>query len=178
MVRDTCGCALERWQARVEETVVGEATRTPRLWVMVGVPGSGKSTYVRAQLGDKWRICLDDLRFMLSMDPYAPSLQPVAVALEEACLRTLLGGLNGRRRDVVIDATNVTRARRRRYLKLAAEYGVPAVAVFMQCDLEVAMERNRSRPRPVPDEVVERMYANLQPPDVSEGFADVIWVTC
>jgi predicted kinase len=152
------------------------AGRGPRLYLLVGVPGSGKSTYARTELADKWRVCLDDLRFMLSRDPYAPSLQPVALALEEAALRALLGGVDGRRQDVVVDATNITRSRRQRYLRLAASFDVPVVAVFVQCDLQVAMARNRARPQPVPDEVVERMYRSLQPPDLSEGFEDVIYV--
>jgi len=158
--------------------VEGRPSPPIHLWLMVGVPGSGKSTYARAHLAGKWRVSLDDLRYMLSPDAHAPRTQPVAVALEEASLRTLLSGIDGQYNDVVVDATNVTRTRRRRYLKLAASFGVPVIAVFLRCDLATALARNRARPQPVPDEVVERMYSNLQPPELGEGFEDVIYVTC
>lgn len=147
------------------------------MWLMVGLPGSGKSTYARKHLAGKWRVCLDDIRCMLSVnDPYNPSFQPVAVAVEEAIIRQLLAGVGGQRRDIVVDATNITRDRRRRYLRMAASCGVKAIAVCIQCNVATALERNKKRSDPVPEEVIRRMYDTLQPPTLSEGFEDIVYV--
>ena len=81
-----------------------------------------------------------------------------------------------------IDATNLTRAERRPYLKLAKLYNCRIEAVFFDVPVEECQRRNRQRAasafggRLVPEDVIERMAARLQPPSVEEGFARVMVV--
>jgi predicted kinase len=147
-----------------------------KLYVLVGIPGSGKTTYARKYLADKWRVSMDDLRFMLSVEPYAEPLQPVVVELEHTILERLLAGVNSRFNDIVVDATSVTRERRRRYIELARKYGARPVAVFIQTPLEVALARNRQRANVIPESVIYRMHQMLEPPSRDEGFEYVITV--
>jgi predicted kinase len=72
-----------------------------------------------------------------------------------------------------IDATNLTPRERRAYVRMGELYGAAVEAVFFDVPLAVCLERNRGRPRVVPDEVVERMAAKLRPPTVEEGFEKV-----
>ncbi len=51
---------------------------------MVGIPGAGKTTYARCNLGHAIRICLDDLRLMLSGHAFAPAIEPVVAVAADA----------------------------------------------------------------------------------------------
>lgn len=148
----------------------------PRLYVMVGLPGSGKTTYVRRALGTAVRISLDDIRLMLTGRTYDARYEPVVAVVGHAALSSVLANARAWGLDVVFDATNITREWRRRSLQLAATHGVPAVAVYLECPLDVATARNRRRKHPVPDEVMARFHSQLEPPEESEGFEEVVRV--
>ena len=49
--------------------------RSPRFYVMVGVPGSGKSTYAKKFLPRALRVSLDDLRLMLTNRTFVAKLE-------------------------------------------------------------------------------------------------------
>jgi hypothetical protein len=77
---------------------------------------------------------------------------------------------------VFFDAILVKRAERAPILAAARRYSVPATAVWLQTPLEICLRRNAARPV---DEVADEqglrnVFAALEPPDESEGFAEVI----
>ena len=155
---------------------VGEPAPSPCLYVMVGIPGSGKTTYARHHLPHALRISLDDIRMMLTGRAFDATREPAVAAIGEAALVAALANARAWRADVLFDATNVTRALRRRSLQPAAAYGLTPLAIYLACPLDLALVRNRQRRDPVPDDVVERFHAQLEPPSLGEGFADVIIV--
>ena len=159
----------------VGRTVQATGARGPTLFVLVGLPGSGKSTYARRQLACCARVSLDDIRLMLSGQAYYAPFEPLVseigmLALAATVRRAAVEGF-----DVVFDATNVTRALRDRNLTVARGHGIRAVAVWLRCPLETARGRNQSRPNPVPEDVITRFDAQFEPPTVEEGF-DEVWV--
>ena len=148
--------------------------RQPRLYVLVGLPGSGKSTYARRHLSRCLRVSLDDLRLMLSGRTFDLDYEPAVSAIGSTALRICLenAGLWGM--DVVFDATNLTRELRARSLKAMAGLAVVPIAIFFRCPIELALARNSRRRFPVPDDVIRRFHAGLEEPTSDEGFAEVI----
>jgi predicted kinase len=141
---------------------------------MVGLPGSGKTTYARRRLGQALRISLDDLRLMLTGRTFDPRVEPAVAVLGHAALSAMLSNARAWGVDVVFDATNISREWRRRSLQLAAQYDVVPIAVYLDAPFEAVAARNRRRSHPVPDEVMERFRSQMEPPDISEGFAEVV----
>lgn len=79
-------------------------------------------------------------------------------------------------KNVIYDATNLKKRLRvntLKRLKDAVKTEFVAKALIVDTDLATAKERNSSRDRVVPEEVIDKMHDNFQLPDYSEGW-DII----
>ena len=137
--------------------------------VLVGIAGSGKSTWAKQSV-----LSSDEIRRLLRDDPTDQSIHRIVFKTMRDLLR--------RRLDLgmpvtYIDATNLTRRERRPYIKIASSYGCEAEAIFFDTPLEICLERNRARQRNVPEEVLRMMAAKLQIPSTGEGFATVVVIS-
>jgi predicted kinase len=153
-----------------------ESDPRPRFYVMVGIPGSGKSTYARRHLSQAYRISLDDIRMMMTGQDYDPVAERAVVVAGHAMRYALARWAGKNRHDLLFDATDVTRQRRAPMIATANRFGFKPIAVYLVCPLEVALRRNAERDRQVPDDVIARFQRELQPPSLDEGFEEVIVV--
>ena len=130
--------------------------RRTELIVMVGVPASGKSTFVEKNFGSHRCLSLDKLK---------------SRARESRILQSLT-------ESAVIDNTNVTKEARRRYIDFAKSRGMSIRAIYLNVDPEVAVERNSKREKAVPSHVIYFYQNKLVPPSVAEGFDSVEEIYC
>lgn len=146
---------------------------TPSLVVLVGVSGSGKTTWAAQNAARGEIVSSDALRAQLgeSEQDQAASSDAFAV-LEDVVRRRLARGL-----FTIIDATSLEDASRATYRALAKDAGVPCIAVAFPTDPATCKARNRARPVPVPGHVINaqlKAFDRVLPLLASEGFDDVV----
>jgi predicted kinase len=139
-----------------------------RIVITVGLPGSGKSTYLE-KLGVH-ALSSDGLRLALIDDAtdqtiHARVFQSIRYLLRQ---RLAIG-----RETTYVDATHLTIAERRPYIEIGLAYACDVEALFFDVPLEVCHARNEARHRVVPREAMEQMAARLERPAEAEGFARV-----
>jgi predicted kinase len=136
-----------------------------RLYVLAGLPGSGKSTWLERQ--GKPALSSDTLRTLLTGDEanqennrlvFAQLRELVRARLEAGCEETW------------VDSTALTRVERRCWIRLAEMLGCPVEAVFFDTPFEVCRARNLNRRRRVPEDAMERMARRMTMPSIEEGF--------
>jgi predicted kinase len=125
------------------------------LTITRGLPGSGKSTWAKAQ-PNAARINRDDLRKMLyGTASHEHASEQQVTLVQHAAVRALLtDGV-----DVICDDTNLRARYVRALFEVAAECGAEAVIEdFTDVPLEVCLARDAAREDPVGEQVIRRLH--------------------
>jgi predicted kinase len=154
---------------------------SPLLILLIGLPGSGKSTLARSFLTTEPTGCListDAIRSQLYGDEaiqgswlkvWLNVCQQFQSAVEQAS--------QGRSPYAIYDATNAVRKQRRQTIATARKAGFTSITgIWLNVPLPICLDRNRSRDRHVPEDVILRMYRRLYgaPPSLEEGLDGLV----
>jgi len=140
-----------------------------RIVITVGLPGSGKSTYLKRRGVNA--ISSDEIRHLIADDSEDQSIHARVFATIRYLIRQRIAV---GRAVTYVDATHLTRWERRPYVRLARKYGCQVEAIFFNVPVETCVRRNRRRGRVVPEEVIRAMAELMEPPTVGEGIARIL----
>lgn len=169
------------WQADATP-LLGEPDRPSRALVLLcGLPAAGKTTLSRILLDHirAWRLPVDPIHVRFDDDTdfggdeFSPEAWRQARSASEARVaRALLygGEKDGMTRLVIADDNMHYRGMRRRHFRLARDAGAAFAILFVDCSTTECLARNavRGGRDAVPDRVIERMAASIQPPRPEE----------
>jgi len=162
---------MERYDVYKPEKAAGKLSYgRPIVTIMVGLPGSGKSTFAKDLIYDGVvYISSDEIRDEFFNGEYGKEQNnEVFRIVMERYEKALQEG-----KDVVLDATHLLEKYRRKYIEKAKEYNGYLIAIYIGVSYTVAYERNLKRDRQVPKDVIRRMFFDLEPPSHKEGFDEI-----
>lgn len=154
------------------------------IYVMVGLPGSGKSTYAE-NLRDE-RVAMNESAVVLSSDAYRKMLLGDESSQENNSLifdtlysdmrSYLVGGID----NLILDMTNTTVKCRKRIFEQIKKAcpnmsAVNVVACVIATTVDAVVERDANRERSVGREVIGKFLSSFQFPQKFEGF-NHIWI--
>ncbi|GAA0431094.1 polynucleotide kinase-phosphatase [Acrocarpospora corrugata] len=129
------------------------------LIVLVGVSGSGKSTFARRHFGPTQVISSDFCRGLVADDENDQSATPDAFEM----LHHIVGTRLRRGLLTVVDATSVQYQARQQLVALAKAHNVLVDAIVLDVPAELAVERNATRPdRDFGPHVITRQHKDLR----------------
>lgn len=143
----------------------------PIFVMLIGLPGSGKS-----RLAEDYRALgysvhsSDDIREELSGDVNNQKINTLVFDTLHSRIKEDLKN----QKNCVYDATNISYKRRKAFLNEIKKYFCYKRAVLVATPYEVCLEQNELRERKVPEEVIERMYKNFDPPHYYEGWNEIL----
>lgn len=138
------------------------------LTVMVGVSGSGKSTYSNGLVEklNAIKVETDKIRHELTGSESDQSKNSKVFYLANQRIRKHLS----EGKNVIFDATNLSVKDRKDYVRISKEYGAKLHAYVIKPDISVSKSRNFSRDRKVPEDVIDRQFSKFVLPSKEEGF--------
>jgi len=120
---------------------------------MVGLPGTGKTTFCKKFLPNHVRICLDEIE---DHNRYK----------ENKIIEENLSKYN----NIVVDDTSLTKQIRAGHILRARKFNAKIKAVFFNYSIAKIRIRNSERKDQVPDSALFKMRKLLVPPTEDEGF--------
>lgn len=139
-------------------------SHSPEVVLLIGLPGSGKSSFYHAHFaGTHGHLSKDNWPNAKRRE--ARLQRELRVALQEG-------------RSVVVDNTNVTREARQSILSIAHELGARICGYVFEPDLNGCLQRNAQRigKARVPDAAITIRNAQWQAPTSAEGFHELFTV--
>ena len=128
------------------------------LIMLIGIPGSGKSRWVKSYPGKVLVVSPDEIRRRQSHVSDQSRNIDVWIQAKEETIEGLL------KADVILDATNVSTSYRRSFLeglvchKKAVIFPVDPVAAYKRVERDIRAGKDRAR---VPEEVIYRMFGEF-----------------
>lgn len=139
-----------------------------KFYMLVGLPGSGKSTISNELNGEVFSS--DALRKELWGDENTQGDN--TLLFNELHKRIEKGLKEGK--NCIYDATNINAKKRIQFLNKIKNIKCEKICILVATDFNVCLQRNNLRGRKVPYEVIKRMYFNIDIPQYREGWDKII----
>lgn len=143
-----------------------------KLYITVGIPGSGKSTYTNKIISETDNVKVispDEIRGELTGDVSDQSRNADVWGLAHKRLHESLSSDC----NVIFDSTAVDKKSRKNLIKIGKKYDAEIIALAFPVTFETAVERQKGRDRQVPLDVIQRFSDKFTLPSKKEGFDDV-----
>ena len=145
------------------------------LHILMGTPGSGKSTWIQNHLDEHtvW-ISRDNVRFsMVAEDEeYFSKEKQVFKEFVRVINRALADG-----NDVFADATHLNRASRNKLITaIDSELKIDIDVIWIKAPIDTCIAQNANREGTrsfVPLSAIRRMHASIEAPSFDEGFTKI-----
>ena len=138
--------------------------------MMVGIPGSGKSTWIKNNFSDIIPVSRDAIRFEL-LDERGGEYFDHEDEVFDKFIRQIIGSLVADE-ITIADATHLNKKSRAKVLNKVAKFADEIEAIVLDTDLETAFERNDQREGRawVQHGIIRRMWFSMEMPEEAEGF--------
>lgn len=142
-----------------------------KLFMMIGLPASGKSTLAEqiSKSEDAEIVSSDNIRKELYGDE---NIQGDNNKVFRIVQERIINGLKNNK-NMIYDATNISYKTRMAFLQRIRKLEVEKIAIMVATPYEQCLIRNSQRERQVPEEVIKRMYFNFYVPQYFEGWDDI-----
>lgn len=143
----------------------------PILAVMIGISGSGKSTYangLKTSLGAQL-VETDAIRMELTGNAEDQSQNGRVFAVAKKRVSDYLS----QGRNTIIDATSLNAKDRKDWIEIGKSNNAEIRAYFIDTPISVCKSQNSKRVRKVPEWVIDKQASKLFAPTKSEGFDSV-----
>lgn len=157
----------------------------PECYVLVGVPGSGKSTWTKKLRATSSReyvvVSSDDVLERLAAPEGLTYAQAFAkyMGFADQQAQEAFEAAIAAKQNIVYDRTNLTVKRRKDILRQLTNEYIKVAVVFNTTDAEVTRRlatREQETGKHIPPGVMKDMYAKWQAPSKAEGFDRIIKV--
>ena len=144
-------------------------------FMLIGIPGAGKSTYAR-KLASKYGYKIlsnDDIRDNITAEMKLKE-QKLGWRYTQLLIRRKIKEYAVNNIDFVVDGTNVFEYHRKDLLQIDPE-NIKWTGIVLPCEIEVAKERVKTRKNPLPYGCIENLYKILMKdfPQKEEGFVEI-----
>lgn len=152
-----------------------------KLYIMCGIPGSGKTTWAKSHVQEgEGYISRDEIRLKLLQDG-DPYFKHEDRAYKYFC-QDIIKQLE-LYSTVYVDATHITKKSRKRLITALASMGInfeniDLIIIFIKKDLKTCLKQNLQRVgrARVPEQTLIQMYKFFEMPTIEEGFKEIIEV--
>lgn len=128
------------------------------LVVLVGVSGSGKTTFARSHFSETQVVSSDQCRGFISDDPYRIDVSESAFDLLYTIVRKRLAC----GRTTIVDSTAVEDFARANLLKIAREFDFHKVAIVFDIPEPECVRRDSGRTKPVGERIIHAQRGDLE----------------